>query len=329
MKPYTYAFLAAAAACGLAYSAETAYTTPVGYETLSAASGFNYLGLRLHEAAVAAGTVDTISASSMSDAAVNFGTVLTGGAATTYVVEFENGSGVIQEITGASASGSTITLSEDVTALVSTGAQYRIRKASTIASVFGLNNSVGLTPGFSGSSGADVVYIPDGVGGFGQYYYDEDNASWSDATTGLPVTATSVPIIYPDGIVLFANNSETITVSGEVKAVETLHATQSNFNYLSSVYPAGATLASAFDGAIGSLNQGFSGASGADVIYVPDGLGNFGQYYYDGDNVSWSDATSGLPVTASSINLPSGIIFYNAGGAKNILNQEPASYSSL
>lgn len=34
MKPLSYAFLAAAAACGLASAAETAYTTPVGYITL-------------------------------------------------------------------------------------------------------------------------------------------------------------------------------------------------------------------------------------------------------------------------------------------------------
>jgi hypothetical protein len=328
MKPYTYALLAAAAACGLA-AAETAYTTPVGYETLSASAGFNYLGLRLHEPTVAAGTVDTINATTMTDAAVNFGTVLTGGAATTYIVEFKNNSGVIQEITGASASGNSITLVQNITASVSAGAEYRIRKAATLASVFGAANSVGLTPGFSGSSGADVVYIPDGAGGFGQYYYDEDNASWSDATNGLPVTAASVPIVYPDGIILFANASETITVTGEVKTFETLHAVLPNFNYLSSVYPAGATLASAFNGAIPSLNPGFSGSSGADVIYVPDGLGNFGQYYYDEDNASWSDANSGLPVTATSISLSSGIIFFNAGSAKNLLNQEPASYSTL
>ena len=62
MKPYTYAFLAAAAACGMAYSAETAYTTPVGYATQALnANSFNLVGMTLQNSPVAAGDFETVS----------------------------------------------------------------------------------------------------------------------------------------------------------------------------------------------------------------------------------------------------------------------------
>jgi uncharacterized protein (TIGR02597 family) len=63
MKPLTYAFLAAAAACGLA-SAETAYTVPVGYVTLDVpANSDTHIGQPLVRSVAFQGTASSVSGS--------------------------------------------------------------------------------------------------------------------------------------------------------------------------------------------------------------------------------------------------------------------------
>ena len=67
MKPYTYSILAAALACGMAQGAATAYTTPVGYVSLTIpASADSTVGQPLHRPTAFAGistgiTDDTVS----------------------------------------------------------------------------------------------------------------------------------------------------------------------------------------------------------------------------------------------------------------------------
>ena len=48
-------------------AAQESASKPVGYETLTIEDGFNYLGLRLHEAPVASGTITAIDADSIED----------------------------------------------------------------------------------------------------------------------------------------------------------------------------------------------------------------------------------------------------------------------
>lgn len=310
-------------------AAQAASTTPVGYETLSLAAGTNYIGLRLHESTVVAGTVDTITATNMTDAAVDFGATLTGGATTWYIVEFENAGGVIQEVTGASASGSTLTLPQNVTASVTAGTNYRIRKAATLASVFGTSNSAGLVPGFFGTAGADIVAVPNGSGGFNQYYYDGDQTSWADATAN-PVNAASVPLVHVDGVVMIMTAPLSVTVTGEVKTKAVSHFVQGGTNYLSSIFPAGATLGSAFGSAatIATLDPGFFGTAGADLFLLPNGSGGFNQFYYDGDQTSFADGNAN-PIDPATVPMPSGFVFVNQGAAFSLLDSPPSSYGSL
>lgn len=331
MKTYIpYSLILATASCGVAFGAATAYTTPVGYETLPVTPGFNYLGVRLHNPVLAAGTVDTISPTQMTSAATNFGAIMTGGSATTYLVEFVNGSGAIQEVTGASASGSTITLPENVTSLVSAGAKFRIRAASTIASIFGAVNPAGITPGYSGPTDADVLYVPGAGGVLTQYFYDADNATWTNAKTNLAVNAASVALVYTDAVALFAQKATSVVISGQVITNSVLQSAIPGFNYLGTVYPVGSTLATAFGAntAAGPLHPGYSGPTDADVVYVPAGAG-FTQYYYDADNGTWANAQTNLSVVASSISLPSAVIYFNAKTGINLLDTPPAYYSSL
>lgn len=319
----TYSLLAAAFACGLA-SAQTAYTTPVGYETLGVSSGFNYLGLRLHSPITHSGTFEVIAATSLTDTGASF----TVAANKTYIVEINDGSGIITQVLGSAIAGDTISTSDNLLAAgVASGASYSIREASTISGIFGAENSAGLVAGFGGITGADVIFVPNGSGGFDQFYFDSLENSWADVN-GLPVDGSIVPLVYADGVVISANSALSLTVSGEVKKQPVALAAGSGFNYLSSIYPAGATLASTFDGVVGSLDQGFGGITGADVFFVPNGLGGFSQYYFDSLENSWADV-NGLPVDASLVALPSGLLFSNEGGSVSLKASPPASYSSL
>lgn len=324
MKPIIpFALLGAFFAVG---AAKAASTTPVGYETLTLAPGFNYLGLRLHEAPVVSGDIETVTSGTIVDSDVDLGALLDD--TKTYILEVKNAAGVTQEFIGSAAAGGTITTPFDLSGSVAVNDVYTIRPASTLSSVFGAANQAGLDTGFFGPGG-DLVLLPDGSGGFLTYYYDSGASSWADGS-GNPVDGSTISIIYTDSIIISSSGAgaTSLVVAGEVKTGPTNQALSgSSFNYISSVAPAGATLASAFDAAVPSLDKGFFGPGG-DLFYVPNGSGGFNQYYYDDGLGSWADS-GGNAVVASSIDLPSGVIVFNDGGSQGLLNSTPAFYSGL
>lgn len=324
----TYALILAAASCGMAFGAATAYTTPVGYETLPVAVGVNFLGLRLQQPVVVAGLLTGINSTSITDTNQNFGTLLT--ATTTYILEITNANGVTQEFLGSAASGSSIT-TPNLTAVAAVGDAYKIRTAPTLANTFGASNSAGLDTGFFGFGG-DIVLLPNPAtpGGFDQYYYDAGYASWGDVN-GNPVDGTMIAWNYADGVLISAtgNGLTNLTVTGEVKKGGTTYTLQPAINFLSSVSPAGATLASAFGASLAQFDHGFFGFGG-DIFLIPNALapGGFDQYYYDDGYASWGDV-NGNPIDGTTISLASGLLISNDAGVKNVLNSPPASYSSF
>jgi hypothetical protein len=307
-------------------AADAATTTPVGYETLTLSAGFNYLGLRLHEPTLVAGDIESVTATTIVDEDNDLGALLADDVM--YILEVENSNGVTQEFVGSAAAGDTLTTPFDLSSAVSANDTYTIRKAATLASVFGASNEAGLDTGFFGPGG-DLILLPDGAGGFVTYYYDAGASSWADAN-GTAVDGATVAIIYTDSIIVSSTGVGTtsLVVSGEVKTGSTSHALSAGaFNYLSSVSPAGATLASAFDAAVPTLDKGFFGPGG-DLFLVPNGAGGFNQFYYDEGLESWADS-NGSAITASTIDLPSGVIVFNEGAAQGLLNSAPTFYSSL
>lgn len=332
MKPKSIKSLLALAllAPGALFAQTTAKTTPVGYETIALASGFNYIGLRLHNATLAAGTLETVTTSAVTDNDVNLQSLVTSGK--TYIVEVETAtaSGAVSEVLGSAISTGTITTPNDLVAAgAAAGDKYKIRESATLASIFGAENSANISPGFGSSVGADVVYVPNGSGGFNSYYYDGDDTVWKNASSGANVVAADVPLVYLDGVLIFAANPIDITVSGEVLLESVIQVVSSGFNYLSSVYPAGATLSSSYNNNIATMNQGFGSSVGADVFYIPNGAGGFTSYYYDGDDSVWKNASSGANVDPVSVNITPGLLVFNAGAARNLKNEAPSFYSSL
>jgi hypothetical protein len=191
--------------------------------------------------------------------------------------------------------------------------------------------------------GADQVWVPDGAGGFDKFYYDSFNfnsftATWTNVSTGEAVDGSTVSIVYTDGIILLGSGTDgnTFVVSGSVKLGESSYAFGEGFNYISSVSPAGATLATMFGGSNeAGLAQGNGGPVGADQILVPNGS-NFDKYYYDAFNFqsfapTWTNLDTGAPVDAASVSLDdaSGLVVLNPGAAKQVIAGVPSFYSTL
>jgi hypothetical protein len=341
--------LKAAAAFGLSAllagsaAAQESASKPVGYETLTVANGFNYLGLRLHEAPVASDAAVAVDGATIT---VPDGVADALDASTSYLFEVTGGdaAGAVVTVASFDAAADTITVSD---AAISDdffeGEAFTIRPAATLASVFGAANESGLDSGGGGPVGADQVWVPDGAGGFDKFYYDSFNfnsftATWTNVSTGEAVDGSTVSIVYTDGIILLGSGTDgnTFVVSGSVKLGESSYAFGEGFNYISSVSPAGATLATMFGGSNeAGLAQGNGGPVGADQILVPNGS-NFDKYYYDAFNFqsfapTWTNLDTGAPVDAASVSLDdaSGLVVLNPGAAKQVIAGVPSFYSTL
>lgn len=335
MKTYTpYSLiLAALAASGMAFGAETAYTTPVGYVTQTLKPGqFSYLGLTVNNPVVSSGVLDAVAAApnSVTDNGVNFSTLLTAGA--TYVLELNDGT--IQEITSWTAAG-VLNTPENITSKVTAGTTtYKLRKAATIADVFGATNSAGLTPDSDGSfaTGNDLIYVLNAAGAPTIIYYslggEEAPAGWY---TSGDLPAANFPIVYSDGFYVkrSAGSDVSLVTSGEVKSKPTSSVLIPGYNYLSSVAPAGLTLGNS--GLENFLTKSVDGApfSSVDNVYVPTSTGFTICYYSTGGEESPAGWYTSGDADASAIKLEGGFLIRNRGVAKPYKLNVPTSYSNF
>ena len=363
----TYSLILAAASSGLAFGAATAYTTPVGYESIDLTSGLNYVGLRLHQNNIVAGVLTGVGSHTVTDSTMNFTNILD--PSKTYILEINSGIGFIQIIAGtAGSSAGVITTPDDLLAAgVSGTSAYSIRPCATLASIFGVVPDPNLfTHGFTSESGADQVWIPNAAGDFDYYYYDDHYGSpvvagWrkfdllNPATPYVLVTPASVLIPYDEGMIVNSpglngntNLPETLVVSGEIKKTAVALAAVGGLNYFSTVFPVGSTLASAFgtvpvdpsvDPTAGGLTHGFTSESGADQVWIPNAAGDFDYYYYDDHYGSpwvagWrkfdllNPAIPYVLVNPANVQISaSGVIINSVGG--NLKLSAPGFYSDL
>lgn len=325
MKTYIpYSLILAAAASGLAFGAETAYTTPVGYDTQVLKPGqFTLAGLTLQLPTAAAGVLDAASAgpNTVTDTQVNFTTTLTVGA--TYILELP--SGVVQEIT--SWSGSVLTTPDNITASVVAGTTtYKLRKAASVSDVFGATNSVGLTSSADVST-ADKILIPNASGGLDTVFYYNDGSAegWLDGEGNL---AADKVVAYPDGFYVqrvAAVGDLNLVVSGEVKTKPTSGVLVAGYNYLNGVAPVGLTL----DGSnLKNFLTQTTDAGTADNVLLPTPSGGYTTcfYYNDGSAEGWLDGEGNL---AGEYLIQDGFLIFNRGVVKPYTISTPTSYSSL
>jgi hypothetical protein len=266
MKPIIpFALLGALLAAG---AASAATTTPVGYTTQALSQGFNAVGLTLHPTAVATGDFELTAGfgSTVTDSDTTFAPV----AGRLYVLEINDGpaAGTIVEVAAASISGSTITTTTNLEALgVADGTKYSLRVAPTLEEVFtttALASGGVLVPGLN-STNADVVWVPNGLGGYSQYFLHSGTSAFRIAGTTTP--APNVPIVYADGILVQKKTvaAASLTVTGEVKKVGTNTTILQGFNLIGTVAPAGLTLRTAGleDDITAALNT-----TNADIIWI-------------------------------------------------------------
>jgi hypothetical protein len=312
MKTTLYSFIAAAAALGFA-QAQTAYTTPVGYETTTLVQGFNNVGLRLHAPTKAAGTLNVIGTGSVQDTAVgvDFLTSL-GAVGTLHILEITSGPalGLVTEIS--TWTDDTITTVDNLFAAgVVDGNTYRIRKAPTLENIFGTNPDPLVSVLFASNNAAlaDIVWVPTATPGvYTQYFMGATGAFRRVSPAGA---TPNVPLVYLDGIFIQRKNTGTkdLIVSGEVKTDNTNGGLVTGFNYVGTVYPVGSTIQNiGLDDDLTVSNN----AAIADIVWIPTGTP--GQYtqVYRGTTTWRTVSPAGV---APTINLPGAMFIQRRAAA--------------
>ena len=315
-----------------AFAQATAYTMPSGFVTHTLKAGqFNLIGLTLHSPIAVSGAFETVSGTTLTDTSVNFTTALTAG--NKYILEITENTadsslvGTIQEITSWTATELTTVqdlaadgLAGETTSGANDGAKYQLRQAPTLEEVFGTTDSV-LQKGVI-STLADIVWIPNVSGGYDRYFLSNTNA-WKNATTNA--LSPNVPLVYVDALFIQRKGAEVnLVVTGSVKVKNTIVALATGFNPISIVAPVGSTLQNS--GLETSLQAGVISTL-ADIVWVPDGSGDYDRYFYHTSNV-WRNATTNSNVVGDVV-LPDGLFIQRKGAPKNATITPPASYSNL
>ncbi|MCP4848914.1 MAG: hypothetical protein GY899_13315 [Verrucomicrobiaceae bacterium] len=250
----------------------TAVTKPVGYHTETVlGDAFTLLGINVGNSVAAAGDFDADSAQ---DDDVDFTTLLT--ADTPYTVQ-NLATGASASVTGFDANTLTTTLA------VSDGDTYEIRQDATVASIFGANNEAGLGEG-SGTD-ADIIWIPQADGSFRQIYRAEGNpgfgivAEWKEVAEAGNKADVVIPFTAGIFIQRRAAAPLDIVFVGHVRtSATTVNLFADQFNFVNRVLPVGISLA---DSNIEEAPTWKAGsATDADILWLPDGAGNYNQYYY-------------------------------------------------
>ena len=339
----TFSAIAAIAASGSVSAQTPAYSKPSGYvtEVLKGDGAFNLIGLTLHETPITNGSVTSVTSTRLRDSSVNFDTLLTAGS--TYILQFKTGAqaGGVQVITSwgvSSGGGNTANdvVSEDnlVTGGVVAGDTYEIRKAATLSSVFGATNQAGLKSG--DSTTADVIWLPTSGGGFSKFYYSAGGgfppttAGWKDIGGA---NANNQPLIFTDGFFIQRRGAGdlSLVLTGQVQTVATqVFAAASQFNYVSGIFPVGATLGTS--GLQTTLKSG--DITTADVLWMQNSARTgYDKFFYSAGG-GFPPTTAGwknsVGADASNQPLTSGMIIQRRGLTNVAPNvTPPSSYSNL
>lgn len=269
-----------AAVLSPSFAQTTATTKPVGYrtETLKGGGIFNLLSPNLDNAVGAAGTIDVIAATTLTDNEANFAAAFTAGEPLTLKIIDGTNAGLITDVTGFTAN--TLTTADNISTLIAVGVKYEVRKTPTVGSLFGATNSANLLGG--NSANADIIWIPIGGGNYSQIFYSTGGllgTGWRKVgNTPLNANAAGEPISIVDGIFIQRRGATDLSVvfTGHVQTTATKTGVGPGFNPVSRVIPVDIQL-----GQTGLQNELVQGpAATADQIWNPRGDGNYDQYFY-------------------------------------------------
>jgi uncharacterized protein (TIGR02597 family) len=310
-------------------------TDPVGYVNTSiqgtngtGSSVLTFLGLSVTQPVAFQGTIGTYDATShtLTPANGTFTADEFDGTNGAYFVEITSGAaaGLFSDITATTASPSSITTADDLSAQVTSGETFKIRAHWTLQSVFGpnvnTNNQVIL--GTGGASTADNVLVYDRASEqYVTYYYKVGGVyggnGWR-STTGSDPLATDVSntvLRVTDSAIIERKLSAAVTLSlpGVVKLGSTQREVLSGLNFCGDLYASGTTLGNSGLYNPNDPNNSLvgGGSSTADQVLVYDGTEYVTYYYkiggvYGGNGWRSTSGTDPLATDVSSTPLPAG-----------------------
>lgn len=325
--------IAAIVASGTVSAQTPAYSKPSGYVTQTlAANTFNLVGITLQKGSIASGSFETVNGNALTDAQGAF--VVEAGKS--YILEIvtdgNSGAaveGTIQVVPAASITPTTITTPDNLATFgLLAGATFTLSPAPTIEEIFGTTTSV-LSKGANGaSSTSDIVWVPDGNGGYTRYYIRSSDSTVRNAQSNA--AAPNTPIAFTDGLLVQKKNtgSSSLVLTGSVKTSIVSLAVIPGFNVIGTTFPVGTTLQNC--GLINSISKGANGASStSDIVWVPDGSGGYTRYYVRSSDSSWRNAQTNaaapvdLPLTSALLLQRKGLV------PTNSVLTPPPSYQNL
>ncbi len=318
-------------------SAQSVTTDPVGFVNTNiqgtggtTANALTLVGLSVTQPVSFQGTVGSYNGAThiLTPSNGTFTTDQFNGANGAFFVEITSGAsaGLLSDITATTASPSSITTADDLSAQISSGQSFKIRKHWTLQSVFGpnanTNNQVILGTGATASAADEVLVYDRPSTQYITYYYKVGGVFGGDgwrSTTGANPLVTDVSgtvLRITDGTILRRKLSAAVTLSlpGAVKLGPTERTVLGGLNLFGDLYASGATLANSglYDPAHPETSlQAGATPSSADQLLLYDGT-QYVTYYYKVGGVFGGDgwrSTSGanpLSTDVSTTPLPAG-----------------------
>jgi hypothetical protein len=304
---------------GSAFS-QTAVSGAGGYTTYNLGVGFNLIGISLFDPVIVSGTIDAEAGAVITDAGVDFTAALPTPTTTKYLIEILSGaqSGAVAEIASVD-SATQITLDGPVGAGT---ADYQIRKAPLLGDIFGTT-----LQGGANAAAADVVWLPNGAGGFNQFFYSTVGNQFRSSAAPFGALPNGVPVFYPDGMfVQVKTTAKNVVVTGMVKTTGTVVAANTDFNLTAVNAPVGQTLGNS---GLQSFLQSGPNAAGADVVWLTNGVGAFTQYFFSSVSSQWKLSSSAFGPDQGGVAMTSGIFIQRKGASTAGQLTVPAFYANL
>ena len=332
MKTTIYSILAAAA-CGMAFGQTTSYTSPVGYNTQSFSVGFNVVGLTLQNSPAAAGDLEIVSGTTLTDSEL----AITPIPGRLYVFEVTAAAnpalvGRISEVPAANIVGTTITTTDNLGVLgLAADDKYKLRLVPTLENIFTVTPlaSGGVLGAGLNSGAADVVWVPTGTGSYVQHFL---HTSGQFRLAGTTTPTPNIPLVYADAVLVQKKGvtAASLVVNGEVKTVGTTSTAVTGFNPISTVAPVGLNLWNAgFEDDLGpGLNPG-----AADLVWVQQSNLSYKKYFRHSSGNWREDIAPTVNLTqvqVEAIDIKTGVLVQRKGALPITIDLNvPSSYSNL
>ncbi len=333
--------LAALVASGFSSAQTPAFSKPSGYTTQVLKAGItSYVGMNVLPPTKAAGTITAVENSGLTlrDSNAAFSSTLTSGKMHTIeIIDGING-GSVREFNA--FTNTSVPITAKVTSLA-VGTKYAIRQNMTLQEMFPLGAP--LKVGTTAPTGADIIRVPDGIGGYDRFWYKNSTTGgaigWYKTTDGVAVgtrVTTDIPLLYTDGLLIDrkAGSDVTITRVGQVKTTMTRVYVITGLNAISINPPVGSSLNNS--GLKDYFQQGATPAT-ADILWYPSKTTGilYGYWYKNttvGGPVGWyrtsNGTTTGTQVT-TTIALPSCMLIQRRSTPKFMRISMSTRYASL